>query len=109
MTTAGAAAARPRGRYSHPRSVVPSASNSTWVAASVLSTVGLSPPSNEGQAPRCLRGASQMRVAKPDTALQKIRSAVNDVEGILDEERKILSGSDGLQKRAARETGADQS
>src|SRR5215472_10913871 len=39
MTTAGAAAARPRGRYSHPRSAVPSASNSmsvTSCAASVL-------------------------------------------------------------------------
>src|SRR6185437_15845757 len=51
MTTAGAAAVRPRGRYSHPRSVVPSASNSTLAAScagSVLSTVPLFPPSNGG-------------------------------------------------------------
>src|SRR6266403_3272340 len=64
MTTAGAAAARPRGRYSHPLSVVPSASNSTSVAscaASVLSTVASSPPPNGGSSTRCLWGASQMR------------------------------------------------
>jgi len=39
------------------RRVVPSASNSTSVAscaASVLSTVGLCPPPNGGQAPRCI-------------------------------------------------------
>src|SRR5215472_7172829 len=42
MATAEAAAARPRGRYSHPRSVIPSASNSmsvTSCAASVLKIV----------------------------------------------------------------------